>query len=877
MRSWDSHVCYGRATSLQRHSATKAHFTGSYLTNLPQVSVVGASCRPPRASSDLKCTVKSCPVLVSSSSKLLNHLESHVRKGQSVKCPCEKLFTNRSTLRSHFKRNHRDTPFVVRDLQLSDNISYASDDVELPNDEMSYNVEMSNDVPPLDSNLNVNSNSSDNISSALPSVTSDDFLKSFALMLLRLQSKSFLSITSLQFVIEAIQGISDHAVEYQKRLFNDLADKYGIPSNIRTAVENEVFNHNLYEEAVGDKGLFRSHHMRKKYYSNNFDFIPPVEYELVSGTKTYKYHYVDVKKSLASLLTDKSVQELYNKKGNNQPNILKDFEDGTAFKKNKFFIDNPDGLKIILYMDAFEPCEPLKAARGKHKMLAVYMTLGNMPAYCRSTRDPIQLVMLVHADTLKEFSYEQIFSPLLEDLKSLYEVGINVVFNGTPVNLKGCVVGVSSDNLEAHTVGGFNQSFSAADFYCRYCYARRAQRIRGDVSLCVRRNCFNYDNDARSADERDEPVKGVWEASVLNEIPGFHVMNGLPPCSAHDIAEGFLPKDLFIALKILVKAKWFNWNYVNAKVKFVNGKNANVTIREINPKKKKIVGSASSNLRLLQVITLALIDRVEDPSHEAWQMIVKLQEFMKLVCAHEISLDQTFRIDVLAEQYVNLRKSVIPQVTLKCKHHYILHYGELTRMYGPLQRWSTIRFESKHQYFKSASKHAPNFINPTMSFSYRHQYMQAYLREGNLFPTAVSADSVTQYRSELYSAEVNRALEECGPFHSETYVAVKSEYHGIKYSLGEIIMLEENNDGQIRCLSIDLMLVVENYKALVFIGAEKYVIYHSHLGIYEIVPSTNSSCISCHIRDTAGPDPLKSLSIGDRYFTYLKYAIRSLY
>ncbi|KAK3923571.1 Hydroxyacylglutathione hydrolase [Frankliniella fusca] len=256
-------------------------------------------------------------------------------------------------------------------------------------------------------------------------------------------------------------------------------------------------------------------------------------------------------------------------------------------------------------------------------------------------------------------------------------------------------------------------------------------------------------------------------------------------------------------------------------------------------------------------------------------MIVKLQEFTKLVCAPEMSVDETFRIELLAEQYLSLRKSVIPLVSLKCKHHYLLHYGELTRKFGPLQRWSTIRFESKHQYFKSALKHASNFINPTLSLSYRHQYLQAYLREGNLFPTSVGADSVIPFTPQLYSGEVLKALEACGDLSSPTYVASIAEYHGIKYSHGGILMLEENEDGSITSLSIDIILVVDNFKGLIFVGSEKILIYHQLLGIHEVVASTNTGCIACHIKDTAGPDPLKSISVGDRHFTFLKYAIKA--
>ncbi|KAK3930157.1 B-cell lymphoma/leukemia 11A [Frankliniella fusca] len=534
-----------------------------------------------------KCTLTGCSFKAGTPSLFVNHMVTHVRQGYAVSCYCGKEpFKVVATLKSHFRRKHSSLqPFTVRDLQ-----PLAPAHASVSSFELDMNMEdVSTPSAPASeptSDLNIEMNVEDSTADA---VSTDDFLKSFAMMLLRLQSKSFLSVTTLQFVTEAIRGISDHASDYQRKVFRDLATKYGIEDHIRNAIEDELFNNSLHDIAVGDKGIFRSDHMRKKYYREQFDLIEPVEYTLTNGVQTHKYHYVPVQKSLQTLLKDKSVQKLYNKKGESKENVLRDFEDGTVFKENEFYIECPNGIKIILYLDAFEPCDALKAARGKHKILGVYMALGNLPSYCRSQTDPIQLVMLVKDTTLKEFSYEEILAPLFEDLQSIYDTGLPVIMDDVPQMLRGCVVGISSDNLEAHTLGGFNQGFSGAEYYCRFCYARKAQRIQGHISICKERTCDNYDKDAEEADREDEPVRGVWESSVFNRMPNFHVINGLPPCLHHDVAEGFLPIDLFRALKILVKEKWFTWPYINAMVKIIN-KGSPVVIREIKQKKKENCG-----------------------------------------------------------------------------------------------------------------------------------------------------------------------------------------------------------------------------------------------------------------------------------------------
>lgn len=57
-----------------------------------------------------------------------------------------------------------------------------------------------------------------------------------------------------------------------------------------------------------------------------------------------------------------------------------DISDGHNFKSNQFFIENPGCLKLILYQDAFEMVNPLGSARKKHKVVAVYVSVANLPA-----------------------------------------------------------------------------------------------------------------------------------------------------------------------------------------------------------------------------------------------------------------------------------------------------------------------------------------------------------------------------------------------------------------------------------------------------------------------------------------------------------------
>ncbi|CAN8009013.1 unnamed protein product [Ixodes pacificus] len=58
--------------------------------------------------------------------------------------------------------------------------------------------------------------------------------------------------------------------------------------------------------------------------------------------------------------------------------------------------------------------------------------------------------------------------------------------------------------------------------------------------------------------------------------------------------------------------------------------------------------------------------------------------------------------------------------------HYLIHYPRSIRLYGSLSKLSSMRFEAKHQYFKSLAKKTRNFINICRTLSTRHQLYEMY-------------------------------------------------------------------------------------------------------------------------------------------------------
>lgn len=87
----------------------------------------------------------------------------------------------------------------------------------------------------------------------------------------------------------------------------------------------------------------------------------------------------------------------------------------------------------------------------------------------------MQLVILCREVDLKIYSVNTVFERLVHDLKIMETDGIAV----NRETLKGSLFCITGDNLGAHMVGGFQESFMA-NYFCRYCEVDRSQGLSLD-------------------------------------------------------------------------------------------------------------------------------------------------------------------------------------------------------------------------------------------------------------------------------------------------------------------------------------------------------------------------------------------------------------
>lgn len=320
---------------------------------------------------------------------------------------------------------------------------------------------------------------------------------------------------------------------------------------------------------IYNKGILRSDKTRRTFYKQYFDYVEPTQIYLGSDAagKECFCQYISIKETLKSLLRQSSVKEQYHQSKNHTSSnmVVEDVADGRNVKENALLKDNPSSLSIILYQDGFEVVNPLGSGKKKHKVLGVYMSLGEVQPHNRSSVDPMQLVMLCRERDFKTFGQENVFSSIITDLKDLEDTVIETDDGNT---LKAALISICGDNLGSHCLGGFTENFSCSTHFCRYCLIERTDFEKTPLKLGPKRTITGHKESVQQLSTTDQDmVQGVKFDSPFNSLKYFHVCTGLPPCLGHNLFEGVVSNDLALYISHLVKQeKHFTYAQLNRSI-----------------------------------------------------------------------------------------------------------------------------------------------------------------------------------------------------------------------------------------------------------------------------------------------------------------------
>ena len=845
------------------------------------------------------CVLEFCGRKCEDLKDLLTHIKEHISAGLEICCPfhgCDKHFSKKSSFTSHLSRCHRN--YSVQDVAKKFLVDH-----DLGRQSGSHDCEdnlFEPNVPISESDIEENEDHELANADFGPDTWVTDYTKCIALFLLKLQTKNLIPVKTIQGIVDELHFMQQSAIdlsvsyikgkvatiglseEAHKEVDDIINSMENLSCSLMSKSESEFRSKTNPDLQKPECGILRSDYLRKKYFQREFKYVAPNEIVLEEKESTHSthkkkkecFHYVPIQETLKVMCEDKSMKNhMLRLPMEKERGVFEDVHDGRVFKRNAFFTENPNSLQIILFQDACEISNPLGAAKKKHKILAVYFTLGNLDPRCRSIIDPMQLVLLCKESYLKKYGHDQIFGPLIKDIQALEQSGITLESGEI---LKGSVLVICGDNLGSHCIGGYCESFQS-HYYCRYCTLTKTQIAEMHASTEKLRTPETYNRIIQQLQDSDEEkFEGIKFDSVFNSLDHFHVaMPGLPPCLGHDLFEGVVDFDLTLCIAYFIDKKWFTLDLFNEKLAQFPFCGNDVPNRPFAISKTKLGGHAVQNWWTLRFFTLVVFELVQDIGDEVWKFVLCLKEIVELVVSPVIDESQLAYLNVLIQEYLYNRRELFALESLKPKHHFLSHYPWLILNFGPLIRLWTLRFESKHSYFKRAVRQAQNSINITSMLAERHQLLQAYSFHGQVFPDDVIVKKGALFHQTLYATNIQTAVHHLNVGTKQYVVTDEVSVFGTRYKKGMYLMARTGETDWTFGKMLFSLVFEEEVNFVVRLCESCYL---ADYGIYEVRNVDIASSVVCvTYSNLVDYYPLSSYRKGRSHFITLKNKPKNLH
>lgn len=797
----------------------------------------------------------------------------HLKDHQSVQCPFQgcsfesKVYSTFSSHKSKHHRNHNETMFkpelVVR-IGSNENDDSIRDAQQCSHQMISEELDQDNVT--------------DDVSGEASETEIQDLAQqlehNLAALFLKMQTTLHIPETSVQEVIQQLcQIVHLSQPLLHKNVKAVLQKHFGhISESVVKDVVESVAENNILTKSCGKNGSLATSKRRASYVMSNFALVMPIEYVVEKGMKTVAY--VPLLQMLQTLLSKKDILDKVMSQQEYNPHEYRTCQDGSSFRENALFNCDEFTIALGLYIDDFEVSNPLGTSKRKHKMCAVYWIIANLPGKYRSALNTIQLALLCNTETVKECGYDKVLYPLLCDLTSLEQHGVYIERLGKSV--KGSVLFVAADNLGAHSLAGFFESFRV-DKFCRFCMASRT-----DAQLQeVRTGAFQLREKAahnRQVQEtlqnpnagRSTGVKG--QCPLTSNLEYFHVIGGYPPDILHDVFEGIVPVELSLCIKDLVAKKYITLDMLNEAIKsfpytFSDKTDKPQVISKSFSSSDTLGGNGHENWCLIRLLPL-LIGHYIPSGDNTWEILMLLKDIVALVVAPHFTAESLYILDYKVAEHRELLQSVFPDFKLRPKHHYTEHYSHLIRVHGPLTEVWTMRFEGKHKFFKKVIRDAQNFKNVAMTLAVKHQKALCHQLDcSHFFKLGVEMTNVTSVLVATFPENIQVALSQKIPQTKAVLVASSVCINGIDYK-SDMILSAGSCSGLPDFKQITHIVAVNT--EVLFVCKVMTSWYSEHLRSYELCcPDTPSFCV-LQLEDLNDILPLSAYSVQSKLMVTLK-------
>ncbi|KAK3911240.1 Zinc finger protein 605 [Frankliniella fusca] len=497
-----------------------------------------------------------------------------------------------------------------------------------------------------------------------------DLSKSAGRMVLNLRQTGTITTS----MIQRCQEECFHMMQEVAASIRQEVKKFFIQENINTPASRAFIKGIAVEDPFQ---RIKTLKQQLNYFSKELGLVKPVtkfldyriDYRLNSQSGQYEpvrtimsFEYIPVIESLTLAMRNARVRTLIETEQLESPDgVLRSYLDGRRCKDNPLISRHPRIIRLQLYWDDVEVCNPLGSKTSIHKIAAFYFSIQNLPAVESSQLSSIYLLALAYSEDLKgPGRFEKILAPFLSDLRKLEsEQGVVILLlNEDAYCLRATLTTLCADTLAAHEILGFLSP--SARCFCRRCMVTRAQ-FRANMNVVAERRTKET-FEAHAAQARipgNSTLTGVKKGCPLHLSTAFDATKDAVFDIFHDLLEGVAHWVVSLALRsFILKDKYFTLSDFNGRISafnygvpdIKNKPSANFTDESLKGSKLKQTGSQM--WCLIRVFGFLVANVPEDDKN--LRLVNLLQSILLIVFAESIRPDDIDRLERLIEEHHRL-------------------------------------------------------------------------------------------------------------------------------------------------------------------------------------------------------------------------------
>ncbi|CAF3810936.1 unnamed protein product [Rotaria magnacalcarata] len=642
-------------------------------------------------------------------------LHSHSKNVRLV-CSCGGSFSSLRSLQAQHEKEHEE---MQQDVQLE------SDDIEM------INPNIQEDYVSHDEQDDDMTNESTDTRYTDEGLTEEEVLKTFEkrilYLVLTLQTTFYTSEAAIQFVISNLM-------------------------ELLLVISTENLNAKVLAVCL-DK--LKSSHIRRKKAAEYFQYIEPISrsYKAITKTnetKTVKYTYVPFLQSLKNYLRLPEVQvDIHRVLPDYDPSCIQDTYDAIFSRSHPNF-QKSIYLKIELNSDDLTITNPI--SHRSHSIFFFYWSLLNVSREKRSAQTAKRLIAACPKWARKYNSLAHTMDDFLLGINELSTTGITINVNGNDVTYFGGLFISLGDYPAQMSLNGFKESVSATHF-CHLCDIQNndleediGHQFETITAAQYKERCDDLEkvqNNKQSFEYLSKKY-GINCRSIFNEV--YDVPRQCPYDIMHTLLEGVLPNHLNAFLDFCVTNSYFTMNEFCREVnqfpydetELKSKPHLDLAADEL--KKQNNLGMPLTSMQTFHLfINLPFILKklLNSSNFPQYQAVLICVDILSLCFAHTINSSTHDQLHQFIIKHNYQFKQLYPG-KMKFKFHFMTHFPEIMRDFGPLPYTSCLATERKHQFFKGNK--VRNLKNPPLMLARRHELwlcVNDHSQDGSLSHTSL--------------------------------------------------------------------------------------------------------------------------------------------